>query len=98
MCQMSDCIDRNAAMDLFLVDPTEDEDEITLIKGCENYILRWVQSKLAALPVLYDAVEVVRCKYCSNFDPSSSVCKYNGQVMDGSDFCSRGFNIFGRRR
>lgn len=38
---MSDYIDRNAAMNLFLVDPTENEDEITLAKGCENYILRW---------------------------------------------------------
>lgn len=88
---MSDYIDRNAAMDLFLVDPTGDEDEITLAKGCENYILRWVQNKLAALPVFYDTVEVVRCKYCKNFDPNSSVCKYSGWLMDGDfDFCSRG--------
>ena len=90
---MSDCIDRKAAMELFLVDPTENDDEITLTKGCENYILRWAQNKLAALPVFYDAVEVVRCKYCKHFDPSSSVCKYSGWLMDGdSDFCSRGFN------
>ena len=88
---MSDYIDRNAAMDLFLVDPTENDDEITFTKGCENYILHWVQNKLETLPVFYDAVEVVRCKYCSNFDPGSSVCKYSGRLMDGdSDFCSRG--------
>ena len=39
-----------------------------------------------------DAVEVVRCKDCKNFDPDSSVCKYSGWLMNGSDFCSRGID------
>lgn len=39
-----------------------------------------------------DAAEVVRCKDCKHFDPDSSVCKYSGWLMDGSGFCSRGFN------
>ncbi len=39
-----------------------------------------------------DAVEVVRCKDCKHFAPDSSCCKYSGWLMDGFDFCSRGFN------
>ena len=89
---MSDCIDRKTALDLFLVDEMED-DKSTLTKECENYILHWVQNKLAELPVIYDAVSVIRCKDCKHFDPHSSCCKYSGWLMDGdSDFCSRGFH------
>lgn len=89
---MSDCIDRKTAIDLFDTNEIED-DKSTFIKGYESYILQCVQNKLAELPVIYDAVSVIRCKDCKHFDPDSSCCKYSGWLMDGdSDFCSRGFH------
>lgn len=92
---MSDYIDRRAAMDLFLVDPIED-DKTTFTKGCENYILYWVQNKLAELPVIYDAVSVIRCKDCKwyvedrEFPPfcDNPICGM--QHPNDETFCSYG--------
>lgn len=94
---MSEYIERDAALQLFDVDPETEIgiDEITFIQGCENYIRRDVQSKIAGLPVIYDAVEVVRCKDCKWYahDGDYAFCDNYASLMDhvgDETFCSYG--------